>query len=172
MSGKTALGELGRACELIRNIRIALLTSVDQQGRLHSRPLQTLQVEADGTLWFFTDWNSPKAGELEQDARVSLGYADPGSHRFVVVSGSGRLLRDPAKALQLWSVEQRAYYPEGPQDPRLALLRVTIEQAEYWIAPGRLSYLAAAARALVTGRPAGVIGENGRVRGPIHQPRM
>jgi hypothetical protein len=35
-----------------------------------------------------------------------------------------------------------------------------IERAEYWIAPGRVSYLFAAARAAVTGIPAAVIGEN------------
>ena len=52
------------------------------------------------------------------------------------------------------------YYPDGPEDHRLALLRVHIERAEYWIAPGRTSYLLAAARAAMTGVPLGVIGEN------------
>jgi general stress protein 26 len=78
----------------------------------------------------------------------------------VAVGGSSTLLRDPKKAAELWSVEQRAYYPDGPADRRLALLRVRIERAEYWIAPGRTSYLLAAAKAAVTGVPAGVIGEN------------
>jgi general stress protein 26 len=94
---------------------------------------------------------------------VSLGYADPAKHVYVAVSGSGSLLRDIQKAKQLWSVEQRAYYPEGPEDGRLALLRVRIERAEYWIAPGRTSYLVAAATAAATGTPAGVIGENRKV---------
>jgi general stress protein 26 len=77
----------------------------------------------------------------------------------------GRLFRDPQKAEELWSIEQRAYYPNGPGDERLALLRVDIERAEYWIAPGRLSYLIAAAKAAVTGTPAGVIGENRKIEG-------
>jgi len=42
----------------------------------------------------------------------------------------------------------------------LALLRVSIEHAEYWVAPGPVSYLLAAAKAAVTGVPAAVIGEN------------
>ena len=162
--------DLAKASALIQHIRIALLTSVDPQGQLHSRPVQTLQVEAARTLWFFTDWNSPKVGELAQDARVSLGYADLESHTFVVVSGTGRLLRDPQKARELWSVEQRAYYPEGPEDARLALLRVEIDRVEYWVAPGRLSYLVAAANAALTGEPAKVIGENRRVEPSATQP--
>jgi general stress protein 26 len=156
-------GDLAKLGELIRDIRVALLTTVDRDGGFHTRPVQTLQVEADGTLWFFTDWSSSKVDELHYDARVSLGYADPAKNLYVAVSGSGSLFRDPQKAKQLWSIEQRAYYPEGPEDGRLALLRVLIERAEYWIAPGRSSYLVAAVTAAVTGTPAGVVGENRKI---------
>jgi general stress protein 26 len=156
-------GDLAKLGELIRDIRVALLTTVDRDGRFHTRPVQTLQVEADGTLWFFTDWSSPKADELHHDVRVSLGYADPAKNVYVALSGSGSLFRDPQKAQQLWSIEQRAYYPDGPEDRRLAVLRVHIERAEYWIAPGRTSYLVAAATAALTGIPAGVVGENRRI---------
>jgi general stress protein 26 len=153
-------GDFGKLCRLIRDIQVALLTTVDREGRFHTRPVQTLQVEEDRTLWFFTDWSSPKVDELHHDVRVSLGYANPVKNVYVAVSGSGTLLRDVKKAKQLWHIGQRAYYPEGPEDERLALLRVFIERAEYWIAPGRVSYLVAAATAVATGTPAGVIGEN------------
>jgi general stress protein 26 len=159
----TEPGDRRKVGELIRAIRVALLTTVDRDGRFHARPVQTLQVDADETLWFFTDWTSPKVDELHRDVRVSLGYADPAKNIYVAVSGVGTLLRDPQKASELWSVEQRAYYPQGPEDERLALLRVRIDQAEYWIAPGRVSYLVAAARASLTGVPAGVVGENRKV---------
>jgi general stress protein 26 len=156
-------GDLAKLGELIRDIRVALLTTVDRDGNFHTRPVQTLEVEADRTLWFFTDWSSPKVNELHHDARVSLGYADPAKKTYVAVSGSGRLIRDVQKAKEIWSIEQRAYYPEGPEDERLALLRVAIERAEYWIAPGPVSYLIAAVTAAVTGTPAGIVGENRKV---------
>jgi general stress protein 26 len=156
-------GDLAKLGELIRDIRVALLTTVDRDGSFHTRPVQTLQVEADRTLWFFTDWSSPKVDELQHDVRVSLGYADSAKKVYVAVTGSASLLRDIDKAKQLWSIEQRAYYPEGPEDSRLALLRVVIERAEYWIAPKRTSYLVAAVTAAVTGTPAGVVGENRKI---------
>lgn len=157
-------GDFSKLGELIRDIRVALLTTVDRDGCFHSRPVQTLEVEADRTLWFFTDWASPKVGELHHDVRVSLGYADPAKHTYVTVSGSATLFRDIKKAKQLWSTEQRIYYPDGPEDERLAVLRVFIERAEYWIAPGRTSYLIAAMAAAVTGTPGGVIGENRKIK--------
>jgi general stress protein 26 len=51
--------------------------------------------------------------ELNHDVRVSLGYADPAKKVYVAVTGASRLMRDREKAKELWSVEQRAYYPEG-----------------------------------------------------------
>ena len=156
-------GDLAVLSQFILDIRVGLLTTVDRDGHFHTRPVQTLEVEADRTLWFFTDWSSPKVDELHHDVRVSLGYADTARNVYVAVTGSGRLIRDGHKAKKLWSIEQRAYYPRGPEDQRLALLRVDIERAEYWIAPGRISYVVAAVAAAVTGTPAGIIGENRKI---------
>ena len=156
----TLQGDWDKLGKLIRDIRVALLTTVDLDGQFHTRPVQTLQLQGHDTLWFFTDWSSPKVHEMHHDVRVALGYADPRQHTYVAVSGSSTLLRDPQKAKELWGIEQRAYYPDGPEDHRLALLRVSIERAEYWVAPGSVSYLLAAAKATVTGVPSGVIGEN------------
>ena len=164
----TRPGALASVLRLIREIRIALLTTLNRDGALHTRPVQTLGVDDDGTLWFFTDLYSSKADELRADTRISLGYADARANHYVAVSGSGAVLRDPHKAQQLWQVEQRAYYPQGADDERLGVLRVKIEHAEYWIAPGRESYLYAALRAAATGRRAGVLGEN-QVLGRSHE---
>jgi len=157
-------GDFAKLGELIRDIRVALLTTVDRDGDFHTRPVETLRVESDRTLWFFTDWSSPKVDELHHDLRVSLGYADASKKTYVAVSGTGILFRDAKKAEQLWTIEQRAYYPKGPEDERLALLQVTIERAEYWIAPGRTSYLVAAMKAAMTGTPAAVVGENRKIK--------
>jgi general stress protein 26 len=163
MSAHFNPGDLARVIELIRDIRVGLLTTLNHEGAFHTRPVQTLRVDPEGVVWFFTDWSSPKVAELEENIRVSLGYADPSKNKYVAISGTGELRRDLEQAKRLWSIEQRAYYPEGPEDPRLAILRIRIERAEYWIAPGRLSYLFAAAEAAMTGKPAGIIGVNRKV---------
>lgn len=167
----TVQAELLQVLELIRQIGIALLTTFEHDGAFHTRPVQTLGIDEDGTLWFFTDLHSGKAQELRADMRVSLGYANTATNRYVAVSGVGNVRRDPHKAQELWQVEQRAYYPAGPGDERLGLLRVQIEHAEYWIAPGRASYLYAALKAAATGTPTRVIGVNVKVRPGGRQPR-
>jgi general stress protein 26 len=156
MSGKEGLARLK---ELIDSIRVGLLTTVDLDGSLHTRPIETLRCDSDGTLWFFTDHQSPKAHELSHDVRVSVGYSDPSKKVYVVVSGHARILRDKALAAELWSFAQRAWYPKGPEDEHLSILRVTLQRAEYWETPGKASYLLAALAATVTGKQA-VVGED------------
>jgi general stress protein 26 len=153
MSGQ---GGLARLKELIDRIRIGLLTTVDLDGALHTRPVETLRCDLDGTLWFFTDHQSPKANELAHDVRVSVGYSEPAKKIYVTVAGHARVLRDEALAGELWTPAQRAWYPKGVTDEHLSILRVTTERAEYWETPGRISYLLAAVEAMVTGKPATV----------------
>jgi len=147
---------LARLKELIESVRIGLLTTVDLNGLLHTRPVETLRCDTDGTLWFFTDHESPKARELSHDMRVSVGYSDPSKKIYVVVAGYAHILRDKALATGLWTYAQRAWYPKGVDDEHLSILRVSLERAEYWETPGRVSYLLAALAATVTGEPATV----------------
>src|SRR5262249_61933835 len=42
------------------------------------------------------------------------------------------MIRDPAKAEELWSNEAQAWWPRGPRDPAVRVLRVVLDQAEYW----------------------------------------
>jgi len=109
----TAIGDWASAEELILDIRVALLTTVDRDGHFHTRPVQTLKVDADRALWFFTDWSSTKVDELQHDVRLSLGYAEPSKKEYIALTGLGRLIRDSQKAKELWSIEQRAHYPDG-----------------------------------------------------------
>jgi general stress protein 26 len=148
--------DFARLKALIESVRIGLLTTVGRDGSLHTRPVETLRCDTDGTLWFFTDRQSPKAHELVHDGRVSVGYSEPSKKVYAAVAGHARMLRDEALAAQLWTPGQRAWYPQGPGDEHLAILRVTLDRAEYWETPGRASYLLAALTAAVSGRPATV----------------
>ena len=119
---------------LIRGIKFAMLTTVDPKGSLRSRPMTTLEAEPDGNLWFFTAIDAPKVAETRRDEQVNLGYSEPSDNRYVSVSGRAEVLRDQAKITQLWRPVHKAFF-EGPDDPRLALLCITPDEAEYWDSP-------------------------------------
>lgn len=140
--------------ELIEGISVAMLTTVDAEGQLRSRPLATLQVDGDNELWFFTASQSPKADEIAHDSRVNLSYANEDDHTYVSVSGNAEIVRDPMLIHRLWKPVHKAWFPEGPDDPNLVLLKVTALKAEYWDSPGSaVVNLVGMAKALVTGQP-------------------
>jgi|ADGO01.1.fsa_nt_gi general stress protein 26 len=145
--------------ELIKDIRIAMLTTVEPDGTLHTRPLATLRYANDGELWFFTALDSAKVHEIEEDRRASVTYSDTEDNVYVAVSGTADIVQDRRKAEELWTPMAKAWFPKGLDDPELALLRVRIERGEYWDSPGRAAYLFGVAKASMTGQPTNM-GEN------------
>ena len=122
--------------ELITDLNVAMLTTVMEDGTLRSRPMVTQQIDLiDGTLWFFTSSNSPKTDEIIHQQQVNVAYASPDKQRYVSVSGRAHVLRDRAKAKELWKPTAKIWFPQGAEDPSLALLRIEVTAAEYWDSP-------------------------------------
>lgn len=145
--------DIKKLAELLEDIQFAMLTTVDEEGCLRSRPMATQKMEGDGTLWFFTELNSGKVAELERDHHVNVSYAAPNDNKYVSVSGTARVVRDTDKAKELWNPLLKAWFPNGPEDPNAGLLRVDVEKAEYWDAPSSTAVqLIGFAKALVTGK--------------------
>jgi general stress protein 26 len=147
--------------DLIKGIRFAMLTTVDADGSLRSRPMAAQEMELDGDLWFFTGASSHKVGEVERDHRVNVSFAAPDDNTYVSVSGTARLVRDKAKAEELWNPFVKAWFPKGLDDPDLALLRVEVEKAEYWDAPSsKMVQLYGLVKATLTGKRPEKVGDH------------
>lgn len=142
-----------RLYELIKDVKIAMMTTVDSGGKLHTRPMYGKDADEHGDLWFFTQIESSKAHEVSHDSHVSLGYADPANQTYVSVTGKAELVRDKAKIDQKWSEGMKAWFPKGKDDPQIGLIRVHPEQGEYWDSPSStVVQLAGYVKAAVTGQ--------------------
>ena len=75
--------EIKKLVDLIHDVKIAMLTTVDHDGSLRSRPMATQQTEFDGDPWFFTDGRSANIDEVQSEPRVNVSYANPGDSRYV-----------------------------------------------------------------------------------------
>lgn len=150
--------------DLIGGIEYAMLTTVREDGSLHSRPMAAQRHEFDGDLWFFTRASSHKVGDVEHDDRVNVTFAEPEEQNYLSLSGRASLVTDRSRIDELWHPALEAWFPDGPGDPDLGLLKVTVEDGEYWQGPSStVAYTIGLARAVVTGeeyRP----GENEEVK--------
>lgn len=150
--------------KLIKDVRFAMLVTRGPDGRLHARPMSTSKAEFDGTLWFFADVRSGKVRDMEDDPSVLVTYADESDNAYVSITGTGSVVQDKAKIKELWSPGAKAWFPNGPDDPSIALIRVDVEDAEYWDSPsGTLVTMYGYAKAVVTGKPPTEVTENAKV---------
>lgn len=146
---------LQKVGDLIKDIKMAMLTTEAEDGVLRSRPMATQNSPFDGTLWFFTSASSGKVGELDWNPEVNLSYAEPSDTKYVSVSGNGEIVRDRAKMQELWSDIYKAWFPQGLNDPDVCLLKVEVSAAEYWEAKsGKMVQLFGYIKALATGERA------------------
>jgi general stress protein 26 len=139
--------------ELISSIGAGMMTTIDGDGNLASRPMLPMLREADQAIWFMTQTDTAKLRDLSHNARVNLTLV--GSHgEFLSVSGRARLSRDRTVIQELWNPAYRAWFPGGPDDERLILVRLVVNQADYWHAPrSRVVRLFGMVKALVTRTP-------------------
>ncbi len=148
---------------LIKATKFAMLVTEDQ-GHLRGRPMAASQQEFDGTLWFFTHASSHKVSEVAKDDRVCVTYAEASKQDYVSLSGKAVLVRDRATIDAHWSEILKAWFPGGREDPDIALLKIRVEQAEYWDSPNsKVVQLYGYVKAALTGTPPQV-GENKKVQ--------
>jgi len=128
----TSTGDIDHLENLIRGIRIAMMTTVCKDGTLCSRPMATQEPHFDGGLWFFTKADSSKVGEVEEEGQVNLTYENSTESIYVSLSGRATLVQDRQLIEGLWHEDLRVWFPEGVNDPLLALLRVDVARWAYW----------------------------------------
>jgi general stress protein 26 len=146
--------ERTRLCELIKDIPVAMLTTLDGDGTLVSRPMSPLEMDGLGALWFFTDVRSSKTEQLQV---LNLSFVDPARSTYVSLSGHGEIHTDNTRIERLWTPFARPWFPDGPDSDSLRLLKVVPETAEVWDAPhSRMVRMFAMAASVVAGKNVGL----------------
>ena len=114
----------------IASQRIAMLT-VEEEGRLISRPMASLARPEDHAIYFVTRIDA-KVGEIGGSAQVNLAYSDTHKNTYLSVSGTARTSQNREKLRELWSMWVEAWLPQGPEADDVALITVTPEEAKLW----------------------------------------
>jgi general stress protein 26 len=155
---------MAKIAELVKGIRIAMMTTVARDGSMSSRPMAVQDEPFNGTLWFLTRRSSEKIEELEGDHHITLSFAEPKDSKYSSLKGIASFSHDPAKVDDLWNPMYKAWFPKGKNDPEITVLRVEVREADYWEASSsRMVMLAKYVAASVTGGKV-AIGEAGHVR--------
>lgn len=118
--------------ELVNKTDICMFCTSLGQAPISTRPMSTQEVDDDGSIWFFSERNSHKDMDVRTDSRVQLFYADTSKSNYLSLYGQAEELKDEQKAKELWEPILKTWFPNGPEDPNLMLIRVRPESGYYW----------------------------------------
>ncbi|WIW68994.1 MULTISPECIES: pyridoxamine 5'-phosphate oxidase family protein [Kocuria] len=144
--------------DIIKGTRVAMLTHVDEDGRLVSKPMATQEVDFDGTVRFIAERASDQGMDIQKNPNVNVAYSGNGA--WVSLSGTARIVNDTDKLRELWSSFTGSWLEGGPENPNNVLIEIDADTAEYWDTPGgsKVTQVANLIKAKVTGNT--VDGEN------------
>lgn len=125
---------ISKVTDIINDAHIGMLTTINEEGALVSRPLAVQDVQEDGDLWFFTGRGTSQVSHIQADPRVNVSFGR--RTEWVSVAGTAEVVTDRAKIHEMWNQVVEAWFPDGPDTPEVCLLRVDSESAEYWTSPG------------------------------------
>ncbi len=152
--------------EILQKFDTAILTTVDNAGQMHARPMAIAEIEPGGDVIFLTDKNSGKIDELESHPEVCVTCQD-GWKNTLTLNGTAQIFRDIEKARKIWRKTYQTWFPGGPDDPNLIMIRVRGTHGEYWDNSGLqgIKYMAKSVKAIATGtRPSpDTVDEHGTV---------
>ena len=78
--------------EIMRGERFVMMTSIADDGTLHSHPMTPKQVTDDADVWFFIGLQGEQAQALRTQPEVNLAFAETGS--WLSVAGRVEFVED------------------------------------------------------------------------------
>ena len=118
---------------LLKEIDICLFATRGEGGELHARPMSNnRQVEWDGDSFFFAPSDGRLVAELAREPAAVTAYRAEEGYTFVSVSGSAQIETDGTLKKKLWLDDLDQWFPNGPEDPNVSLIRLRAEHVDWW----------------------------------------
>lgn len=113
--------------EKISDLEVALFKSeINSELQLPNNIIQTLKVEDDGTVWFFTSCNGSNAQYFGSSFNAYLNYYKKGTDYRLQISGRATINENDDDELFSMSTYSKKVYT------RLVLVKLKILQAEFF----------------------------------------
>lgn len=116
--------------KLMSKLECCMFTTQRNNG-LRARPMTTIVRGDNGDVVMLSSRDSARHDEIHDNTPAVLTYSD-GSRLFVSLSGTARISTDRALIREIWNPGAQAFWPHGPDDPRVVAIIVTPTEGEYW----------------------------------------
>lgn len=117
--------------DIIEDFDVAMLVSVGLDNAMHARPMAVAcHEEETGNIYFATSSVNGKIAEIENNPDTAVTLQS--KFQFVSLSGQAIVSNDREMIRELFSPAWEAWFPEGPEQVDIRLIKFSPEQGEYW----------------------------------------
>lgn len=117
--------------DIIEDFSVAMLISIGIQNSLSACPMTVVCHEEDmGVVYFATSALAGKINAIESNPHAGLTFQS--NIRFVSLSGRASVLNDRALIRKLFKPAWEAWFPDGPEQEDIRLIKFDPDQGEYW----------------------------------------
>ncbi len=117
--------------ELLEQFSTTMLITHAGADSLRGRPMAISKLEPSCRVWLLTSQESAKMHQIEVCTAVHLCMQNDGDV-YLSIEGEADIVHDQEKINEVWNESLRVWFPDGPEDPDIALIVVTPKDAEYW----------------------------------------
>lgn len=130
--------DINDVAEALRDIDFVMFNTHTEGGEIAGRPMSNNRdVDYDGDSWFFVEAESRTFADVSRDPKVALSAQGAKGLLgkppvFLSIEGRAEIIQDPAAFEAHWTKDLERWWPDGPETPGLALLKVHAERIHYW----------------------------------------
>lgn len=122
------MDKMKEAQELLQSMKPIVLATTGEGGRPDARMITAVRSEGLKTVWMLTGKCCEKHRELSENPNCMIYAANQGDtedYLEIRLWGGVEILDDPASRALTWRDEYAFFFPEGRDDPNLAVLKFT-----------------------------------------------
>jgi general stress protein 26 len=123
-----------RVWDILEKHGVGMLTT-QFAGGLRARPLEARPDRDIGAIFFVTDVRGLKDDEIEAEPDVGFVVIDESENAYLSISGRAEVTRDSILAARIWKKTDDVWWPGGPDDENVRVIRIEPTRAELWDGP-------------------------------------
>jgi general stress protein 26 len=148
-TGKSQRQLKERVWDLAESIRVCMFITRDGATQ-SARPLDSTVRKDEHAVYFLTDVSGKKVAQIKKSSNVTVAFSDPGSFKFVSITGTAKVSNDRAKIKDIWTATSKAWW-DSADDPAIRLVTFVPKNAELWDSPNKLVSTVLMLTAAITG---------------------
>lgn len=117
---------------LVEQAKIAIVCSVDADGRPNAKAMLNLQRDGLKTFWFSTNLSSKRAAQFKADGKACIYFVNEDSFQGLMLVGEMEVRTDRETRAMLWREGFEIYYPAGIDDGDYCVLKFEAKTGNYY----------------------------------------